>query len=103
MEQSVQALRFRKLDNLSIAVLIPNKFFLIPLTIKATVPFAFELHLPSLMAQSQATTLTINPKIEIFWQDESQKTGLLASFFKKLLMAILKLLPLLFFTPPPSI
>jgi diacylglycerol kinase family enzyme len=84
-EQAVQALRFRKLKDLSIAVLIPNKFFLIPLTIESPKPFDLTVKIPNLIAQSQATKITIKPDIQISWENPNAKPGLLKNFFKKII------------------
>lgn len=84
LDQAVQALRYRHLKMISLAVVIPNKFFLIPLLIKYGQAFDASIRVPEFIAESKATTLTISPDIYVNWDDESQGQGLIQSFIKNI-------------------
>lgn len=84
LEEAVTALRFRKLSFLSIAILMPNKFFLIPLTITDHKAVNLDLKLPKFEVQATASQINISPKIEITFNDESQNENKLSQFLGKL-------------------
>ncbi len=85
VEQAVQALRFRKVKDLSIAVLVPNKFFLIPITIENPKAFDLEMKIPQLTAQSQAEQIIITPDIQVSWENPAKKPSLVQSFIQKVI------------------
>jgi diacylglycerol kinase family enzyme len=84
LEQAVTALRYRKLSDLSIALLMPNKFFLIPLVIKDDKAFNLNIKLPHLTAESTASQIDISPVIEVMWNDQSSSNGMLSNFLNKI-------------------